>query len=329
MNFHDTQYLNLLKQVQQNGKMRSDRTGTGTIGLFGLQGRFDLRQSFPLLTSKKVHWPSVVHELLWFIQGDTNIKYLNDNGVKIWNEWATEEGDLGPVYGAMWRSWPAPMIDPANGMVVSQGFIDQIEELMNNLRTKPFSRRHIVSGWNPALLPDESMSPNENAANGLQALPPCHTLFQFYVEELTLAEREAIHFGTLVGSKDEDFRHRVLDHAGVPRLGLSCQLYQRSADMFLGVPFNIASYSLLTYMVAHCVGMHPMSFVWSGGDCHIYSNHQEQVQTQLDRQRCEKLPQSPTLRIEGEHERLEDIRFEDIILEGYDPLPAIKAPIAV
>lgn len=317
-NKSDWQYLMRLSDVLAYGKERTDRTGTGTLSYFGMQMRFDLTETFPLLTSKKVHWPSVVHELLWFLKGDTNIKYLNDNGVKIWDAWADENGDLGPVYGAQWRSWECPGI----GVV-----IDQISDLVWNLKNDPFSRRHVISAWNPAVLPDPDDSPQANASRGLQALPPCHTLFQFYVEELTLAEREDIYEGQLLGSDSEDFRHQVLDREGVPRLGLSCQLYQRSADMFLGVPFNIASYSLLTHLVAKTVGMHPMDFVWSGGDCHIYLNHIEQVKEQLNRRF--DAPKSPKLIILTKRDRLEDYTFEDIELIDYNPMPAIKAPISV
>lgn len=319
---HDLTYFQLLRMVRAEGNERGDRTGTGTVSLFGAQARFDLRARFPLLTTKKIHWPSVVHELLWFLKGDTNIGYLNEHGVKIWDAWATEDGDLGPVYGAQWRSWECP----GAGQVV-----DQIAELVRNLKSNPFSRRHIVSAWNPAVLPDESLSPVENARSGLQALPPCHTLFQFYVQELSLNQRMKLlnikHPGLIMSAayRDEAGWEDVFKAQGIPKQGLSCQLYQRSADMFLGVPFNIASYSLLTHMIAHVCGMQPMEFIWTGGDCHIYSNHLAQVEEQLNRT---PLP-SPTVRIEGDFDRLEDIRFEDIILDDYNPLPAIKAPIAV
>lgn len=325
----DHQYLGRLQAVDMLGKERLDRTGTGTKSVFSLTMDFDIRQDFPLLTSKKVHWPSVVHELLWFLKGDTNIKYLNDNGVKIWNEWADENGDLGPVYGAQWRSWECPGV----GVV-----IDQIADLVYNLKHNPFSRRHIVSAWNPAVLPDPDDSPKANASRGLQALPPCHTLFQFYVEELTYAER--LHLSGLYGMDwgnhtrvmNEETTNQemvMMDEAGVPRLGLSCQLYQRSADMFLGVPFNIASYSLLTYLVAKTVDMHPMNFHWVGGDCHIYSNHYEQVKEQLRRLEDGHIPRPPHVRIKTKRDRLEDYTFEDIELVNYNPMPAIKAPIAV
>lgn len=324
----DHEYLGRLQAVDMLGKERLDRTGTGTKSVFSLTMDFDIRQDFPLLTSKKIHWPSVVHELLWFLKGDTNIKYLNDNGVKIWNEWANVNGDLGPVYGAMWRSWPTH-----DGL-----FIDQMAELIENLKAKPFSRRHVVSAWNPGLLPDEGISPEENVNIGLQALPPCHTLFQFYVEELTYAERlrlsglYGMDWGNHTRVMTEETTNQemaMMDEAGVPRLGLSCQLYQRSADMFLGVPFNIASYSLLTYLVAKTVDMHPMNFHWVGGDCHIYSNHYEQVKEQLRRLEDGHIPRPPHVRIKTKRDRLEDYTFEDIELVNYNPMPAIKAPIAV
>jgi len=327
---HDYTYLDLLKHVLENGRLREDRTGTGTIGIFGAQLRFPLAHTFPLLTSKKVHWPAIVHELIWFLKGDTNIKYLNDNGVKIWNEWADDNGDLGPVYGAMWRSWPA-----------GDHVIDQIANVINDLRNNPFSRRHIVSGWNPTVLPDTSVSPRENAANGLQALPPCHTMFQFFVQELTYGERLALsskygldwgNHTRLVNDEVEAHEMKLMDDAGVPRLGLSCQLYQRSADMFLGVPFNIASYALLTHMIAKVTGMSAREFIWTAGDAHIYTNHVDQVKEQIGRSENTpgvRLPKSPTLEIEGEFSRVEDIGFDDIKLIGYNPLPAIKAPISV
>ena len=274
-------YLDLLQTILDQGTRKSDRTGTGTISLFGYQMRFDLAQGFPAVTTKKLHFKSIIHELLWFLNGDTNIAYLNENGVRIWDEWAAEDGDLGPVYGAQWRNWQA-----ADGRR-----IDQITRLLEDLRNKPDSRRHIISAWNPALLPDETRSPKENAAAGLQALPPCHTMFQFNVADGKL----------------------------------SCQLYQRSADVFLGVPFNIASYSLLTMMVAQVVGLEPGDFVHTFGDVHIYLNHTEQVNTQLAR---EPLP-LPTMHINPERKDLFDFRYEDFELRDYQFHPAIPAPIAV
>jgi len=274
-------YLDLLQHILDHGKRKSDRTGTGTISLFGHQMRFDLAQGFPAVTTKKLHLKSIIHELLWFLRGDTNIRYLNEHGVSIWDEWATDEGDLGPVYGAQWRNWIAP----------DGRRIDQIAQLLQDLRERPDSRRHIVSAWNPALLPDETRSPRENAARGLQALPPCHTMFQFHVADGRL----------------------------------SCQLYQRSADVFLGVPFNIASYSLLTMMIAQVAGLQPGDFVHTFGDVHIYLNHLDQVQTQLAR---EPYP-LPRMEINPDVRDLFAFRFEDFELLGYQCHPAIRAPIAV
>ena len=274
-------YLDLLQTILDTGTRKSDRTGTGTISLFGHQMRFDLSEGFPAVTTKKLHFKSIIHELLWFLNGDTNIRYLNDNGVRIWDGWATDEGELGPVYGAQWRNWAA-----ADG-----SHIDQVARLLEDLQNRPDSRRHIISAWNPALLPDESRSPKENAAAGLQALPPCHTMFQFHVADGRL----------------------------------SCQLYQRSADVFLGVPFNIASYSLLTMMVAQVVGLEPGDFVHTFGDVHIYLNHQEQVQTQLAR---EPYP-LPQMLINPDVKDLFSFRYEDFELVNYQCHPVIRAPIAI
>lgn len=275
------QYLDLMRHVRDSGVTKEDRTGVGTISVFGYQMRFDLAAGFPLVTTKKCHLKSIIYELLWFLQGDTNIGYLQENGVRIWNEWATEEGSLGPVYGAQWRSWPT----------TSGASIDQMGELVNAIKTKPHSRRLIISAWNPEYLPDESISPQANAANGKMALPPCHTLFQFYV---------------LNGR-------------------LSCQLYQRSADVFLGVPFNIASYALLTMMVAQVTGLKPGDFVHTFGDAHLYLNHLEQVETQLSR---EPLP-LPQMWINPEVTDLFQFQFSDFQLQGYQSHPHISAPIAV
>jgi len=262
------QYLDLMRHVREHGTFKSDRTGTGTYSVFGHQMRFDLGEGFPLVTTKKCHLKSIVHELLWFLKGSTNIAYLKENGVSIWDEWADENGDLGPVYGYQWRSWPAP----------DGRHIDQIANLMDMLKRNPDSRRLIVSAWNPALI-DE------------MALPPCHALFQFYVADGKL----------------------------------SCQLYQRSADIFLGVPFNIASYALLTLMVAQVAGLQPGDFIWTGGDCHLYANHLEQADLQLSR---EPLP-LPTMKLNPEVKDLFDFRFEDFELVGYESHPHIKAPVAV
>jgi thymidylate synthase len=262
-------YLDLLKLVRDHGEERRDRTGVGTRSVFGAQARYDLRDRFPLLTTKKIHWKSVVYELLWFLRGETNVKWLQDHGVSIWDEWADQNGDLGPVYGHQWRHWPAR----------EQGEIDQIARLLESLKKNPQSRRHLVTAWNPAEV-------------DRMALPPCHALFQFYVSE-----------------KGE----------------LSCQLYQRSADLFLGVPFNIASYALLTLMIAQVCGLKPGEFVHTFGDLHLYLNHLEQVETQLAR-----TPRAlPRVRLNPSVKTLEDFRFEDIELTEYDPLPGIKAPIAV
>ena len=267
------QYLDLLSHVRQNGVRRDDRTGTGTLSVFGHQARYDLSAGFPMLTTKKLHWKSIAHELLWFLSGDTNIRYLKANGVSIWDDWADENGDLGPVYGAQWRSWPAP-----NGTS-----IDQIKNLIDGLRKNPASRRHIVSAWNPAEVDN-------------MALPPCHCLFQFYV-------------------------------APTPDGGgkLSCQLYQRSADIFLGVPFNIASYALLTIMVAQVTGLKPGEFIHTLGDAHLYLNHIEQADLQL--QRAPK--PLPRLILKRDVKDIFDFKFEDFEIAGYAPDAHIKAPIAV
>jgi len=261
-------YLDLLRHVRDTGVRKSDRTGTGTVSVFGYQMRFDLAQGFPLVTTKKCHLRSIIHELLWFLKGETNIRYLKDNGVSIWDEWADEKGNLGPVYGYQWRSWPAP----------DGRHIDQIQRVLDDLKNNPDSRRIIVSAWNVADLDK-------------MALAPCHAFFQFYVADGRL----------------------------------SCQLYQRSADLFLGVPFNIASYALLTMMVAQVAGLKPGDFVHTLGDAHIYLNHFDQVNEQLSR---EPRP-LPTMKINPEVKDLFAFRFEDFTLEGYDPHPAIKAPVAV
>ncbi len=262
------QYLDLMRHVREHGVRKQDRTGTGTLSIFGYQMRFDLREGFPVVTTKKLHLRSIIHELLWFLRGDTNIRYLKENGVSIWDEWADENGDLGPVYGHQWRSWPDP----------KGGSIDQIAQVVEQIRRNPDSRRHMVSAWNPAEV--ENM-----------ALPPCHSLFQFYVAEGRL----------------------------------SCQLYQRSADIFLGVPFNIASYALLTLMVAQVTGLKPGDFVHSFGDAHLYLNHLEQTDLQLSR---EPLP-LPQMHLNPAVESLFDFRYEDFELRGYQSHPHIKAPVAV
>lgn len=274
-------YLQLLQDILEKGARKEDRTGTGTISLFGYQMRFDLSQGFPCVTTKKLHLRSIIHELLWFLKGDTNIAYLNENGVTIWDEWADENGDLGPVYGAQWRHWPAP----------DGRHIDQVSQVLDDLRARPDSRRHIVSAWNPALLPDETRSPQENARAGLQALPPCHMMFQFHVANGKL----------------------------------SCHMYQRSADVFLGVPFNVASYALLTMMMAQVLDLEPGDFIISLGDVHIYLNHLEQVHTQLSR---EPFP-LPTMHINPAKKDLFSFVYEDFDLQNYQCHAGIKAPIAV
>ena len=262
------QYLDLLKDVLDNGVGREDRTGTGTIGVFGRQARFDLRQGFPCLTTKKLHLRSIIYELLWFLKGSTNVRYLQEHGVSIWDEWADENGDLGPVYGHQWRSWPTP-----DGRT-----IDQLSNVIETIKKNPDSRRMIVSAWNVAEVDK-------------MALPPCHSLFQFYVANGRL----------------------------------SCQLYQRSADCFLGVPFNIASYALLTMMIAQCCGLQPGEFIHTTGDTHIYLNHFDQVAEQLSR-----IPrQLPKMIINPDKKDIFSFEYEDFHLEGYDPYPAIKAPVAV
>ncbi|MDC3215311.1 thymidylate synthase [Flavobacteriaceae bacterium] len=272
------QYLDLVNHVLATGSEKTDRTGTGTKSVFGYQMRFDLSKGFPLVTTKKIHFKSIVHELLWFLKGDTNIEYLQENGVRIWNEWADEKGNLGPVYGHQWRNWN------------SEG-IDQIQEVINTLKTNPDSRRMLVSAWNPSVLPDTKVSFSKNVANNKAALPPCHAFFQFYVADGKL----------------------------------SCQLYQRSADVFLGVPFNIASYALLTLMMAQVCGYEPGDFVHSFGDVHIYSNHFEQVKEQLSR-----APKAlPEMHLNPEIKNIFDFTYDDFELINYDPYPLIKGKVAI
>ena len=272
------QYLDLVKKVLENGNQKGDRTGTGTKSIFGHQLRFDLSKGFPMITTKKLHLKSIIHELLWFINGDTNISYLNENGVKIWNEWANKDGDLGPVYGYQWRNW--------NG-----DEIDQIKDLISTLKINPNSRRMLVSAWNPSVLPDTSKSFEENVASGKAALPPCHAFFQFYVNNGKL----------------------------------SCQLYQRSADVFLGVPFNIASYALFTMMIAQVCGYQAGDFIHTFGDAHIYNNHIDQVKLQLSR---DTRP-LPKMEINPEIKSIFDFKFEDFKLVNYDPHPHIKGAVAI
>lgn len=272
------QYLDLVRRALNEGAVKGDRTGTGTRSVFGHQMRFDLSEGFPLVTTKKIHLKSVIHELLWFIKGDTNIDYLTENGVRIWNEWADENGNLGPVYGHQWRNWN------------SEG-VDQLTEVVKTLKTNPNSRRMLISAWNPSVLPDTSKSFSENVANGKAALPPCHAFFQFYVADGKL----------------------------------SCQLYQRSADIFLGVPFNIASYALLTEMMAQVCGYQAGEFVHTLGDAHIYTNHMEQVELQLSRE-PRRLPR---LKLNPNVTDLFAFRYEDIEILNYDPHPSIKGVVSV
>ncbi len=272
------QYHDLIKHVLENGTLKEDRTGTGTKSVFGYQMRFDLSKGFPMVTTKKLHLKSIIYELLWFLKGDTNIKYLQENGVRIWNEWADENGDLGPVYGYQWRNW--------NG-----DDIDQISEIIETIKKNPDSRRMLVSAWNPSVLPDTSKSFSENVANGKAALPPCHAFFQFYVANGKL----------------------------------SCQLYQRSADIFLGVPFNIASYALFTMMMAQACGLEAGDFIHTFGDAHIYSNHQEQIDLQLSRD-----PKPlPKMILNPEVKNIFDFTFEDFTLENYEHHPHIKGVVAI
>ncbi|MBL4760122.1 MAG: thymidylate synthase [Mariprofundaceae bacterium] len=274
-------YLQLMQHVLDHGTKKGDRTGTGTRSVFGHQMRFDLQAGFPLVSTKKTHLKSIIHELLWFLKGDTNTAYLRENGVKIWDEWADKQGNLGPIYGYQWRNWPTP-----NGTS-----IDQISDLIKQIKSKPNSRRLIVSAWNVADLPDESISPQTNVKNNKMALPPCHAFFQFYVADGKL----------------------------------SCQLYQRSADIFLGVPFNIASYALLTMMIAQVCDLKPGEFIHTLGDAHLYNNHMEQVSTQLAR----KPYPLPSMKLNPEIKNIFDFSYDDFTLAGYECHAGIRAPIAI
>jgi thymidylate synthase len=272
------QYLDLIKHVSENGILKEDRTGTGTKSVFGYQMRFDLSEGFPMLTTKKLHLKSIIHELLWFLKGDTNIDYLQKNNVKIWDSWANENGDLGPVYGHQWRNWN------------SEG-IDQISEVIETIKTNPDSRRMLISAWNPSVMPDTSVSFSENVKNNKAALPPCHAFFQFYVTDGKL----------------------------------SCQLYQRSADIFLGVPFNIASYALFTMMMAQVCDLQPGDFIHTFGDAHIYSNHSEQIKLQLSREPREL----PKMVMNSKIKNIFDFTFDDFKLVDYNPHPHIKGAVSV
>ncbi|UDG82056.1 thymidylate synthase [Candidatus Vallotia cooleyia] len=277
----DTPYLSILQDLLRHGTLKSDRTGTGTYSLFGVSYRHDLATGFPLLTTKKLHVRSILYELLWFLRGDTNIRYLQENGVTIWDEWATSSGELGPVYGAQWRSWRNP-----DGTLT-----DQIQTLLDSLRTNPDSRRHIINAWNVSFLPDQLKSPIQNALNGRMSLPPCHILYQFYI-----ADRK-----------------------------LSCMLTQRSGDWFLGIPYNCASAAFLTHMIAQQLGLWPGEIVHSIGDAHLYLNHMNQARMQLTR----TPRQQPQLMIKRQPDTLFDYHFEDFEIVGYNPYPHIAAPIAV
>ena len=272
------QYLDLLKHINDNGVEKKDRTGTGTISVFGHQMRFNLQDGFPLVTTKKLHLRSIIHELIWFINGETNIKYLKENGVTIWDEWAVSNGDLGPIYGHQWRNWN------------SDG-VDQLKDVIHSLKTNPSSRRMIVTAWNPNIIPDSKKSFSDNVKDGKAALPPCHAFFQFYVADNKL----------------------------------SCQLYQRSADIFLGVPFNIASYSILTHMIANVTGLSVGDFVHTLGDAHIYKNHFKQAKVQLSR----SIKTLPNLKFRKKFDSINDFKYEDFEILDYDPHPNISAPVAV
>jgi thymidylate synthase len=275
------QYLQLLDKILQEGTLKGDRTGSGTLSIFGHQMRFNLADGFPLVTTKKIHAKSIIHELLWFLKGDTNIAYLRGHNVNIWNEWADAQGDLGPIYGHQWRSWPTP----------NSQSIDQVQQVINQLKQSPNSRRMIVSAWNVADLPDESIGPQQNVANGKMALAPCHAFFQFYVADGKL----------------------------------SCQMYQRSCDTFLGLPFNIASYALLTHMVAQQTDLQVGDFIWTGGDVHLYLNHLEQAKLQLTRQPYA----SPTLVIKRKPESIFGYQYDDFEITEYQAHEHIKAAISV
>lgn len=282
------QYHDLVKHVLEHGNQKGDRTGTGTKSVFGYQMRFDLSEGFPMVTTKKLHLKSIIYELLWFLNGDTNIDYLTENGVRIWNEWADEKGDLGPIYGKQWRNW-------------NNDEIDQIKEVIDTLKNNPDSRRMLVSAWNPSVLPDTSKSFSDNVANGKAALPPCHAFFQFYVSEPVVKD------GILSKPK------------------LSLQLYQRSADIFLGVPFNIASYALFTMMMAQVCDYEVGDFIHTFGDAHIYNNHVEQLELQLSRD----FRPLPKMILNPEIKNIFDFKFEDFTLENYDPHPHIKGKVAI
>jgi thymidylate synthase len=342
LNPQEQTYLNLMHNVHTNGQIKTDRTGTGTRSDFGKMMRFNLQDGIPMLTTKKIHLKSIIHEIIWFLAGSTNIQYLKDNGVTIWDEWADENGELGPVYGKQWRRWEDTKVVPVNRMdeideLVAQGYTqlghitkldftlcsvlqkeyDQITDAMNAIKNNPDSRRIIVNAWNVGDVP------------GMK-LPPCHAMYQFYVSDMTSQERAnyAIRKGVEISQDMVSHYASVdeyLDHVHIPRKKLSCMLYQRSADIFLGVPFNIVSYSMLVHMFAQQADMAVGDFIWVGGDCHIYSNHTEQVDLQLSRD-ARAMPQ---LVLKRKPKSIFDYKFEDFEITGYDPHPTIKAPVAV
>lgn len=323
------QYLDLLKHTLENGRKKTDRTGTGTISVFGTQTRYSLADGkIPIVTTKKLFTKGVIEELLWMLRGETNVNSLKDKGVNIWNEWAAANGELGPVYGKMWRDFPA---HERYGMGVRYRTVDQIKELEEQLKNNPDSRRLVVSGWHPGLLPDTALTPSQNAAAGKQALPPCHTLFQFICEPMTVDERVVWHnenVGTpLMEIGSGITAEQACDEADVPKFLLSCQLYQRSGDLFLGVPFNIMSYALLTHMLAKAHNMVAHEFIHTLGDAHIYTNHVEQVEKQLGR----KPRKEPTLKFNSEKAFGSVLDFEsaDIEIVGYKPHGALKGEVAV
>jgi len=325
--YHDTTYLDLMRDVLENGTTKGDRTGTGTTSVFSREMRFNLADgSIPLLTTKKMHIPSIIHEIIWYLSGDTNVKYLNDNGVRIWNEWADENGELGPVYGAQWRKWKkfeAASVDwnhePSAIAQVKFTEIDQIANIIDQIKNNPNDRRIIVSAWNVGDLDEMN-------------LPPCHAFFQFWTRELSVEERQTW-FDQNVDRADYDCpisdeaKHEYFSRPqhGVPKLALSCKLTQRSCDTFLGVPFNIVQYSILTHMIAQVTGTVADEFIWSGGDIHIYSNHMEQCREQLER----KPYPSPTLKLNPEINDIDDFTFEDFEIVDYESHPTIKAKVSI